>query len=61
MRFIDVQVLPSGEVKMEVSGAQGSECKLLTEPFEKALGGEAKSTPKPEMYQQAPQQQGAAR
>lgn len=60
MKLINVTIEPSGRVSMEVEGAVGEQCKALTAPLERVLGGKTTSTPKPELYQEQanPQQAG---
>jgi hypothetical protein len=49
-KSIQITINPDGTITMDVSGAQGSECKDLTEPFETALGTVSKCELKNEYY-----------
>ncbi len=61
MKTIEVTIDKHGKVQMEVQGAIGQECKALTAPLERALGGSPVSTPKPELFQSAEQGQQVTR
>ena len=51
MRSIEITFTTLGETKIEAHGFKGKECKLKTEPFEKALGTVTEDKNKPEFYQ----------
>ncbi len=51
MAKIEITIALGGEAKIDAVGFTGSACDQATEPYERALGGKAKKTLKPEHSQ----------
>ncbi len=57
MAEVIIRVRPDGATTVEADNVQGPACSLHTAPFVTALGKRAGEQPKPEMFQEAAQQQ----
>jgi hypothetical protein len=57
MAEVIIRVRPDGGATIEADNVQGSACSLHTAPFVAALGKRAGEKAKPEMFQEAAQQQ----
>lgn len=57
MQELEIAISPTGEVKIDVKGAQGDACLLLTKDLENKLGSVEDRSFKAEFYQQNEQQQ----
>ena len=51
MKTIEVTVSPTGDVKVETKGFQGTGCKAASDALQKALGVVQSDKATPEMYQ----------
>ena len=59
MPQLKIDIAPDGNVTIEAQGYIGPACKQATEAIERALGKVTKSTPTPEMFQTADQNERA--
>ena len=57
MKTIKIKIALDGSTVVEANGFTDSSCKSATAAIEKALGGKAEITNKPEAYNNAVQQQ----
>lgn len=48
MKTVRVDISPAGNVEVDLQGFKGKGCKKITDQIQLTLGGDSKSTPKPE-------------
>jgi hypothetical protein len=57
MKKLKITVTPAGEVAVEAEEFAGNACVLASNPFVARLGVQTKQTVKPEMFEEATQQE----
>ena len=54
LQEVVVRIAPDGTVKIDVHGAKGAKCRIITEALERALGGEVVDRTHTHEYDEAP-------